>query len=78
MRKGAVRKEYLLQAILNNLKIWIILCTSCKSNENEIKILYMEDTRIKACRIRKLKEKKNIEKSEENKEANSFWQGREL
>ena len=37
-------------------------------NGYEIKILYMEDTRIKACRIRKLKEKKNIEKSEENKE----------
>lgn len=38
-------------------------------NGYEIKILYMEDNRIKACRIRKLKEdKKTDEKSEENKE----------
>lgn len=40
-------------------------------NGYEIKILYMEDNRIKACRIRKLKEhKKSGENPEENEEVN--------
>ena len=40
-------------------------------NGYEIKILYMEDNRIKACRIRKLKEdKKTEEDSEENSKEN--------
>ncbi len=34
-------------------------------NGYEIKILYMEDNRIKACRIRKLKEDKKVEEEEE-------------
>lgn len=37
-------------------------------NGYEIKILYMEDNRIKACRIRKLKDKPNEEKTEEEPE----------
>ena len=37
-------------------------------NGYEIKILYMEDNRIKACRIRKLKDKPDEQKTEEESE----------